>query len=243
MELNSLSLDTFSIPNHANHFYNDTYNTELLHLGSSTSSGMYDVTDIRYINDGNNFSITPFTILNETYSVIHEFLPAQSTGFIGDQTNLITSLNFNDLTSITVQGNVFFDVTEENSDVNLIDKTEFQIGVEDVFVKVGGKRVQNEDGEVKTNADGYFTMSIPIGEQCISFEKNGHTFYYGDLEGDDDNRYCQEFSFNSEQNLPNFSCNTYKELRGRITGGQTYNNQSIEDIAIGFNLPANICWF
>ena len=239
MELNSLSLDTFSIPNHANLFYNDTYNTELLHLGSSTSSGMYDVTDIRYINDGNNFSITPFTILNETYSVIHEFLPAQSTGFIGDQTNLITSLNFNDLTSITVQGNVFFDVTEENSDVNLIDKTEFQIGVEDVFVKVGGKRVQNEDGEVKTNADGYFTMSIPIGEQCISFEKNGHTFYYGDLEGDDDNRYCQEFSFNSEQNLPNFSCNTYKELRGRITGGQTYNNQSIEDIAIGFNLSAN----
>ena len=239
MELNSLNLDTFSIPNHANHFYNDTYNTELLHLGSSTSSGMYDVTDIRYINDGNNFSITPFTILNETYSVIHEFLPAQSTGFIGDQTNLISSLNFNDLTSITVQGNVFFDVTEENSDVNLIDKTEFQIGVDEVFVKVGGKRVQNEDGEVKTNADGYFTMSIPIGEQCISFEKNGYTFYYGDLEGDHDDRYCQEFSFNSEQTLPNFSCNTYKELRGRITGGQTYNNQSIDDIAIGFNLSAN----
>ena len=240
LELNSLSLtDTFSIPNHANHFYNDNYNTELLNLDKSTSSGMYDVTNIRYINDGNNFSITPFTILNETYSVIHEFLPAQRTDFIGDHSLLLSAIDFNDLTAITVQGNVFFDVTEENSDVSLIDKTEYQIGVEDVFVKVGGKRIQNDDGEVKTDADGFFSMSIPIGEQCISFEKNGHTFYYGDLEGERDDRYCQEFNFNSEQNLPNFSCNTYKELRGRITGGQMYDSQTIADIQIGFNQSAN----
>ena len=247
------SNQNYSNPEGVDYFYSDEYNEELLNLGKSTTSGMYDISDIRYISDGNNFSITPFTI-QEDYSVVHEFLPSQQTNFIGDISQLLSAIDFQDLTSKTVIGKVLFDVTQETTSTldydglsvipgfDLIDKDTNPIGVEDVFVKVNGKRVNTENGEVKTEEDGSFTISVPIGNQCLSFEKNGHTFFYEvDLDTDDSNdgKYCQDFTFESDANLPDFSCNTYKTLRGRISGGHKYNNLLIDDINVGFNKPAN----
>ena len=233
--------DVDNIPINMSNFYSDEHNEELLYLDKSTSSGMYDIRNIRYINDGNNFSITPYTLLDD-YDVIHEFLPAQRTDFLGDQSQLISAIDFSDLTSLTVQGKLLYHVTPDNSDLDhvLIDKDINPIGVSDAYVKVGGRRVNNDDGEVKTDENGFFTMSIPIGNQCISFEKNGYTFSYtddSDLYNDD--KFCKDFEFNSNSDLGEFSCNTYKELRGRVTGGNTFNTQIISDINIGFNLPAN----
>ena len=150
--------------------------------------------------------------------------------------------DFNDLTAITVQGKVLFDVNPNNSDLEtiLIDKDSNPIGVDGVYVKVGGKRVNNNNGEVQTDVNGNFTMSIPIGNQCITFEKNGYTFSYtSDLDNENNDKYCTDYNFNSEQTLPDFSCNTYKNLRGRVSGGFEYNNQMLDSIPIGFSRPAN----
>jgi hypothetical protein len=240
MELKKIDSPTFLITDQLNYFYSNDYNTELLNLDKSTSSGMYDITNIRYIGEGNNFSITPYTILNETYNVIHEFVPSQRTDFIGDQSLLLSAIDFSDLTSLSVQGTVLFDVTEQNSGFDLINKETNRIGVSDAFVKIGGKRINSENGQVKTDENGAFAISIPIGNQCISFEKNGYTFSYtNDTDLQNDDKFCMDFEFNSEQNLPDFSCNTYKELRGRITGGNTYGFNIIEDLKIGFDIPAN----
>ena len=242
----------YSNPEGVDYFFSDLFNEELLNLGKSTSSGMYDITDVRYIFDGNNFSITPYTLTE--YTISHEFMPAQRTNFIGDQTSLLSAIDFSDLTSKTVQGKVLFDVTALTTrkfagdgvtiidGFDLIDKESDPIGVDDVFVKLNGKRVQGDDGEVKTDADGAFSLSVPIGTQCISFEKHGHTFFYlDDFNSDQSKRgkHCQDFDFGTDANLPDFSCNTYKELRGRISGGQRYNSQLIDDIVIGFNQSAN----
>lgn len=250
---NNSYIENYSNPEGIDYFFSDDINQELLNLGKSTSSGMYDITDVRYIFDGNNFSITPYTI-SADYDVTHEFLPTQRTNFIGDQTMLISAIDFEDLTSKTVQGKVLFDVTAETTSkfaddelsivpgFDLINKELDPIGVADVFVKLNGKRVVDNEGELKTDTDGNFTLSVPIGNQCISFEKNGFTFYYqNDFSSDESIRgkYCQEFNFNSDGNLPDFSCNTYKELRGRISGGSIYNNQLIDDISIGFDKEAN----
>ena len=246
----------YSNPDGINYFFSNDFNHELLNLGKSTSSGMYDITDIRYIFDGNNFSITPFTVA-EDYDVSHEFLPAQRTDFIGDMSMLLAAVDFQDLTSKTIQGSVFFDVTSHTtsqlieidgepnqiiSGIDVIDKDSDPIGVEEVFVLLNGKRANDANGEVKTDQNGFFTLSVPIGSQCISFEKNGHTFFYEtDFDTDPIKRgkFCQEYSFNSDANLPDFSCNTYKTLRGRISGGMRYNNLLINNIPIGFSRAAN----
>ena len=246
----------YSNPEGVDYFFSNEFNHELLNLGKSTSSGMYDITDIRYIFDGNNFSITPFTV-SADYDISHEFLPAQRTDFVGDMSMLLAAIDFQDLTSKTIQGSVLFDVTplttsqlieidgEPNEiipGIQLIDKDIDPIGVDKVFVLLNGKKANDANGEVKTDQNGFFTLSVPIGNQCISFEKNGFTFFYPDDFDDDSSKrgkFCQDYSFNSDANLPNFSCNTYKTLRGRVSGGMMYNNFVIDNIPIGFNRAAN----
>ena len=49
--------DVDNIPINMSNFYSDEHNEELLYLDKSTSSGMYDIRNIRYINDGNNFQL------------------------------------------------------------------------------------------------------------------------------------------------------------------------------------------
>ncbi len=228
--MDSSAVATLSTHDETTNLFSDNVTSSIGFLGITDASGYYDIDNIRYVGTGSNFSITPVT-LTEDYDVSHVFEPNTLNTFIGDGQVLITSINFTDKTAVQVSGSVLFDVE------NLIDMGSTQIGVEGVTVFLNGEEAQTDNGVLKTDEVGNFSLSVPIGYQCISFEKDGYSF----VNNNDAllNRYCENFSFDMETDLGDFACNTYKELRGRVTGGLTYEGVLMDSIAIGFDNPAN----
>lgn len=219
--------DSLTIWDETDQLFSDNVNESIGFIGITDAAGFYDVDNIRYVDNGSNFSITPYTRL-EDYDIVHEFEPNSLSMFIGDDKELQTDINFTDKTSVLVSGSVLFDVE------GLISMDTTQIGVEGVTVLLNGEEAQAEDGVLLTDEVGNFSLSVPIGYHCISFEKDGYSFI-----NDDENNYCRNFNVNMETDLGDFSCNTSKILRGRVTGGLSYNGTLMDSIALGFDYPAN----
>lgn len=232
----------------------DTPNASQIKYKTKTDeNGFYLVSGIRYVNDGGLYTVLPTNKLNNPYPTTHEFEPDSSIHYLGDNESYISEINFTDKTSVTVSGKVLYHVVNqgENSNITVIDKSLDKIGVAGVKVLLNGETMQTADGEVlETNAAGEFTCTVPIGTQYLSFEKDGYTFEYewkgSDLASKRESSKQVEASFSAsfESDLGEIACITYKELRGRITGGLTYQNANgvnvaIEDIPIGFDKAAN----
>lgn len=221
-------------------FYSD-YVISLSNTSVTNENGFYDIKAIRYPGDGSNFSITPYTIIDDPYPTNHEFNPPQATYFAGDQQKLIQQCSFFDLSSVKISTQVLFDVTQQNSGFDLIDKNLYQLPVEGVALLLNGKEMMRDGNYIVTDQDGRFhDIPIPLGYQCLSMQKDGYSFsYLADQDTINNNQFCQFYDFNMEPTIPAFSCNTYRELRGRVTGGLSYNSVDLDSIPLGFSNPSN----
>ena len=234
-------------------YSSDAPNSNMIKYTTRTNNdGFYIVKGIRYKDDGELFTIIASNEIHNPYPTSHSFEPNQYTHYLGDLEPYISNLNFQDQTSVTVNGTVLYHVVNQGDDnITVIDTTDNEIGVSGVKVLLNGEVMQTADGEVlETDAGGNFTCTLPIGTQYLSFEKDGHTFEY-EWKGDalavkrgNSKQIEASFSASFESDLGEIVCNTYKELRGRITGGLTYQNSygvniPIENIPIGFGKEAN----
>ena len=172
---------------------------------SSSQLGLYGLTNTQgeYIIRG-----IPFTGSGTGYSVqpelgAHRFSPNTRTGFISTSSMSLNNYDFTDISSFTVKGKVMYAGTD--------------IPVDSVQFAVDGTVCMADGDIIYTDANGEYTISVPIGFHYITASRSGHT-----LAGQ--GRFPQEkgttFEFRTDQTI-NFTDNTLVHFGGRLTGGAT----------------------
>ena len=167
--------------------------TSQLTAGAYTDTlGSYFIPFIPFLGNGDNFIITP------AFGT-HTFTPATTTLFIGGSTPNFNNVNFTDNSSFNVTGSVKF-----------ANSTCF---VKDIFILVDGDVVIQNGIPVQTDADGKYSMQVPIGPHIITASAQNHTFSVG--------RFPASGNFNFQQNevLGSFIDNSLFRVVGRVAGG------------------------
>ncbi len=154
--------------------------------------GSYFIPFIPYLGNGDNFIITP------SFGT-HTFTPATTTLYIGGTTPNFSAIDFLDNSSFAVTGSVKF-----------ANSTCF---VKDIFILVDGEVVIQNGSPVQTDANGQFSLQVPIGPHVITAEKQNHTFSVG--------RFPLTGNYNFQQNevLNSFIDNSLFKVVGRVAGG------------------------
>jgi len=132
--------------------------SQLGYMGITDENGDYTISGIRYALAGENFKLTPVLCT-------HEFTPSNRVIFIGTGSNIQNNQNFEDISAFDVSGNVRFAGTT--------------CPVKDIILQIDGKPVIKNGQVVMTDADGNFTIKVPIGEHQVSVMRNGHEFSQG----------------------------------------------------------------
>ena len=167
------------------------FGSQLTYAAYTDSLGSYSAV-IPYSGVGQNFTLTPSF---ET----HQFSPATTALFLGDGANVNNGVNFEDISSFPITGELFYEGTS--------------CPVEDATVLVDNKVVVKNGNPVKTDANGLFSVNVPIGDHFISIDKKNHTFSAG--------RFPQNGDFNFQEPISGieFWDDTKVKIIGRVTGG------------------------
>ncbi|MBR1878389.1 MAG: hypothetical protein IJ814_05200, partial [Paludibacteraceae bacterium] len=162
------------------------------------SDGTYVITGIPYREAGTYYKIVP------TLGT-HEFAPANRPLYFNNNTNTHNNVNFTDMTSVRVSGAIYYEGTDYPVDGALLS-------VDGVACVVGGV-------PVLTNADGQFSILVPMGNHYITATKSGHTFAYNGRYPEDPNNVGKTYEFLHDVNDLTFYDNTKLLLVGRVAGG------------------------
>jgi hypothetical protein len=207
-------------------YSDDTPTSEQIgNVGFTDENGNYIIEAIRYVETGNNFTITPMTV-EPHYEAIHEFEPSQRVVFIGDGAIMQDGQNFTDISAFTVHGEVYYQDLHDTNGNGVIEEKGTCV-VKNADVLVDGMAVFNSEGEaVKTDNEGKFTIEVPIGYHKVSVEKDGHVFLNG-------GKQWRTFEDDLTLDSP-FIDITTRTVRGRAVGGLAEASKPI-----GFDLSTN----
>ena len=182
----------------------------LSYCGVTDSSGVYNIRSVPYYGNGTAYTIIP-------RKGTHQFSPKQEIRFIGEGAQHHT-VNFTDNSSFAVSGIIYY--------------AGGTYPVEGVHFTIDGAVALNKSGQyIMTDADGKFTINVPVGTHEVKAVKDGHTF---DLDG----RICN--SDGSDRNYQDVVTglklydNTKIKYIGRICGGEVQ-----ESFPVGFSLSKN----
>lgn len=182
----------------------------LSYCSITDSSGVYNIRSVPYYGNG-----TAYTIIPRKGS--HQFSPKQEIRFIGEGAQHHT-VNFTDNSSFAVSGTIYY--------------AGGTYPVEGVHFTIDGAIALNKSGQyIMTDADGNFTINVPVGTHEVKAVKDGHTF---ELDG----RICN--SDGSDRNYQDVVTglklydNTKVKYIGRICGGEVQ-----EAFPVGFSLSKN----
>ncbi|KKK48103.1 hypothetical protein LCGC14_3148500, partial [marine sediment metagenome] len=127
---------------------------------ATNAGGRYvdTISGIRYALAGENFKLTP--VLGT-----HEFSPSNRVIYIGVGSNIHNNQDFEDISAFNVTGNVRFAGTT--------------CPVKGIILQIDGQPVIKNGQVIMTDADGNFTIMVPIGEHQVSVTRSGHTFSQG----------------------------------------------------------------
>ena len=162
------------------------------------SDGTYVITGIPYREAGTYYKIVPSL-------GTHEFAPANRPLYFNNNTNTHNNVNFTDQTSVRVSGAIYYEGTDYPVEGALLS-------VDGVPCTVGGV-------PVLTNANGQFSILVPMGNHYITATKNGHTFAYNGRYPEDPNNTGVTYEFLSDITDLLFYDNTKLLLVGRVAGG------------------------
>ena len=171
---------------------NDSPTTLQLALASYTDANGNYTMKLPYINDGENYQITPIYLT-------HTFSPASKTLFIGDGVPAVDAVDFEDVSSFPVTGRLFYKNTT--------------CAVEGASIKIDNNIIIKNGSPVQTDAGGSFDILVPIGAHIITVEKPGHVFNQG--------RFPSEGVFDFQEPLSGieFRDSTLVRVVGRVVGG------------------------
>ena len=175
--------------------------------GLTDSEGDYIIRGIPFRQGGTNYKIAPEL-------GIHRFNPEKRSMFVSPSSLTANNIDFEDVSSFPMRGNIYYAGTN--------------IPAEGVRFYIDGELV-TANGEVKeTNAEGYYTISVPIGEHYVEARMEGHTMVAG-------GRYPLTGTYNfTDEVRHDFFDSTLVNFVGRIGGG-TVN----DTLPVGFGLSKN----
>ncbi len=184
--------------------------------------GLFGYTDLQ-----GNYTIcgVPFTGEGTTYMVvptkgIHEFSPSYATRYVGNSALIHNGVDFEDVSSFPVSGHVYYAGTN--------------YPVEGVQFAVDGT-VCSKDGElITTDAQGQFTISVPIGDHFIKASLVGHEFTNEGRYPEDPNGTGTRLTFDREVKNLEFTDATLVNFTGKVVGGDIEGKK-----AVGFGLSKN----
>lgn len=176
-----------------------TYHSSLLGLHAYTdTTGNYTIRGIPFRGNGTNYNVVP------THG-IHEFSPSADARYVSSSSLNFSSVNFEDVSSFPVSGKVYYkNTTYPVAGVSLY--------VDDVMAVKDNK-------PVVTNADGEFTISVPIGDHYITLKRDMHTFENDGRYPADPDGINAKFTFDQEVKDLTFYDNTKVMFAGRVVGG------------------------
>ena len=172
--------------------------TRINYTTYTKSDGTYVITGVPYSDRGTYYKIIP------TLGT-HEFAPANRPLYFNHSTNTHNNVNFTDMTSVKVSGAIYYEGTD--------------YPVEGALLSVDGAPCLVGGVPVLTNADGKFSILVPMGEHYITATKKGHTFLYNGRYPEDPNNAGVTHEFLHDITDLRFYDNTKLLLVGRIAGG------------------------
>ena len=185
--------------------------------GYTNATGNYTVSGIFYSGVGESFEVTPTITLA---GAVHEFSPSQRLQFIGEANSVANNIDFEDVSSFRVTGQVIFNyngVQSGSSDVS--------------FFVDGTTPVIDSNGQLVTTDDfGNFDIQIPIGLHSLVVRKAYHGF-------ENDGKWptlSDKFDFQEPISGIVFTDTTRRELIGRVVGGLVEGDKNV-----GFHLSTN----
>ena len=152
----------------------------------------------------------PFTGEGTTYAIfprlgVHNFNPTQQLRYIGNNSLVHNGVDFDDVSSFKVTGTVYYENTS--------------IPVQDAYLYVDGLMASKDGEPIMTNAQGKFTVSVPIGDHFVQVKKNGHTFLNDGRFPKDPNETGERYTFEKDESDINFYDQTTVTVVGRVAGG------------------------
>jgi hypothetical protein len=160
-----LSRSGFTFNEHHAYIYHGQWtsiiplHSQLAFKGITDKNGNYIIAGIPYATDGSTYHITPAF-------EVHRFDPTEALLLISDGSNTHNGINFTDVSSFPVLGNVKY------------LHTNFPVFGTNLYVD--GKIAITKNGmPVSTDANGNFTVDVPIGNHYVSVGMNGHGFQHG----------------------------------------------------------------
>ncbi|HEX2970058.1 MAG TPA: LamG domain-containing protein, partial [Bacteroidales bacterium] len=173
--------------------------SQLGYTGITDENGDYTINGVRYTLSGENFKLTP---VHGT----HKFSPTNRVVFIGTGSSIHNNMDFEDVSAFTVTGTVRFAKT------TCYEK--------DVILNIDGEPVIKGGSIVMTDADGAFSIQVPIGEHFVTATKPGHEFSQG--------RFPKTgyYDFQAPVYGIEFADTTLRVVTGRVAGGLLQKNSS-----------------
>ena len=176
--------------------------------------GNYTVRGVPFKGDGTAYTIVP-------QLGVHEFSPAYLSRFVSASSLVHSGVDFSDISSFPVSGTVYYAGTT--------------YPVEGVNFAVDGVACAKDGKMIESDADGNFTISVPIGKHYITASMNGHVFVNeGRYPADPDNTGEPKELFNKPISGLEFRDTTLVNFTGRIVGGDIEGNHPV-----GFGLSKN----
>ena len=175
--------------------------------GVTDSEGNYIIRGIPFRQGGTNYKIAPEL-------GIHRFNPEKRSMFVSPSSLTENNIDFEDVSSFPMRGHIYYAGTN--------------IPAEGIRFYIDGELV-TANGKVKeTDAEGKYTISVPIGEHYVEASLDGHTMVAG-------GRYplTGTYDFTDEVQYDFFD-STLVNFVGRIGGG-TVN----DTLPVGFGLSKN----
>lgn len=182
-------------------------------FGITDAQGNFVIRGVPFNGDGTTYMVVPS-------KGIHEFSPNYSTRYVSASALVHNGVDFEDVSSFPVSGRVVYAGTN--------------YPVEGAQFTVDGT-LCSKDGEViTTNANGEYTISVPIGDHYIKVSKTGHVFNNEGRYPADPNEVGTRLTFNQEVKGLEFGDATLVNFSGKVVGGDIEGNK-----AVGFGLSKN----
>ena len=167
--------------------------SQLGYFGVTNALGNYYASGVRYGGTGENYIIVP------SYQT-HAFAPNSKSVYIGDASLVYNNQDFTDISSFPVTGTLYYKNTT--------------CPVPGATLKIDGLAVISNGVPAVTDANGTFSISVPIGNHFVSTDKPFHTM--------EDARYpiTGTHNFQAPVNSIAFTDSTLVKVVGRIVGGK-----------------------
>ncbi len=174
--------------------------------GLTDAEGNYVIRGIPVGGEGINYVATPLM-------GIHKFSPAYITRYVSANSLTHSGADIEDVSSFEVTGTVYY------------EGTNYPVAGANLYVD--GTMCSREGVAVSTDAEGRYTISVPIGDHHVEVRKNGHTFVNNGRYPVDPDGVGTKFTFDREISNLSFYDNTMVTVTGRVTGGAIEEQKSL----------------